>query len=255
MGGEAAPRSCGPPHLTSQPTSSGTPRCTPHPPPQPDPPAPLGPAPPGLPSSPRALLSAAPAAPLPPGPSPLGAAARPAALTVWECRLWLASICAVSGTVSSSSTLPAGGFSMKAMPRRGDGSPAPPTCSSPASSRRDRRCQHGSAAPPRAAPPGLSAAARPAPRPPARKGAPCRPGGLTQGAALRGARAARASGGARAEQRRQRGPHESVRGSRCGAPPYRRQGVGWGQLRAYFWLLGGETATESSAGTQHLPLL
>lgn len=38
--------------------------------------------------------------------------------TVCECRLWLASTAAVSGTVSSSSTLPAGGFSMKAIPGR-----------------------------------------------------------------------------------------------------------------------------------------
>lgn len=38
--------------------------------------------------------------------------------TVCDCRLWLASTAAVSGTVSSSSTLPAGGFSMKAIPGR-----------------------------------------------------------------------------------------------------------------------------------------
>lgn len=41
---------------------------------------------------------------------------RPRPRTVCDCRLWLASMAAVSGTVSSSSTLPAGGFSMKAMP-------------------------------------------------------------------------------------------------------------------------------------------
>lgn len=81
--------------------------------------------------------------------------------SVWECRLWLASICAVSGTVSSSSTLPAGGFSMKAMPRRAAGT-----------RRRRRRRRRQPASPPgqlpalstrqlRAAPPGLSAAARP----------------------------------------------------------------------------------------------
>lgn len=95
---------------------------------------------------------------------------RPAPLTVWECRLWLASICAVSGTVSSSSTLPAGGFSMNAIAGRGGGSPG---CRRQPASRwgrrrgeeagggvGGRRCQHGSAATP--PPPGLSAA-RPAP--------------------------------------------------------------------------------------------
>lgn len=110
-------------------------------------PAAAGPRRSPRPCSPRAPL-------LTPGsprrrPSKPSAAARPAALTVCECRLWLASICAVSGTVSSSSTLPAGGFSMKAIPRRGDGSPAPPTRSSPASSRRDRRCQRQRRAAPR----------------------------------------------------------------------------------------------------------
>lgn len=38
--------------------------------------------------------------------------------TVWDCRLWLASMAAVSGTVSSSSTFPTGGFSIKAIPGR-----------------------------------------------------------------------------------------------------------------------------------------
>lgn len=46
-------------------------------------------------------------------------------LTVCECRLWLASMTAVSGTVSSSSTFPAGGFSIKAMPSARGKSPAP----------------------------------------------------------------------------------------------------------------------------------
>lgn len=58
--------------------------------------------------------------------SPLRARGRPAPparppggpRTVWDCRLWLASMAAVSGTVSSSRTLPAGGFSMKAIPER-----------------------------------------------------------------------------------------------------------------------------------------
>lgn len=37
-------------------------------------------------------------------------------LTVWDCRFWLASITAVRGTVSSSSSLPGDGFSSKDMP-------------------------------------------------------------------------------------------------------------------------------------------
>lgn len=37
-------------------------------------------------------------------------------LTVWDCRFWLASITAVRGTVSSSSSLPGAGFSRKDIP-------------------------------------------------------------------------------------------------------------------------------------------
>lgn len=56
-----------------------------------------------------------------PGAAPRRPPARPPAgrpRTVWDCRLWLASMAAVSGTVSSSSTLPTGGFSIKAIPGR-----------------------------------------------------------------------------------------------------------------------------------------
>lgn len=81
-------------------------------------PSPLGP-------DRRPLPRAPPGRPCPAARSPLQARGRPAPPaptggphTVWDCRLWLASMAAVSGTVSSSSTLPAGGFSMKAIPGR-----------------------------------------------------------------------------------------------------------------------------------------
>ena len=60
---------------------------------------------------------AAPPSGLRPAPA-LGPGLPPQPRTVCDCRLWLASTAAVSGTVSSSSTLPAGGFSMKAIPGR-----------------------------------------------------------------------------------------------------------------------------------------
>lgn len=62
---------------------------------------------------------ARPAAPSGLRPAPaLGPGLPPRPRTVCDCRLWLASTAAVSGTVSSSSTLRAGGFSMKAIPGR-----------------------------------------------------------------------------------------------------------------------------------------
>ncbi|CAB1422069.1 unnamed protein product [Pleuronectes platessa] len=48
-------------------------------------------------------------------PSPAGVYLR-RTLTVWDCRFWLASITAVRGTVSSSSSLPGAGFSRKDIP-------------------------------------------------------------------------------------------------------------------------------------------
>lgn len=100
-------------------------------------PDPSGPGPPGpkaqnhrhpraLPAWAAKLCQVPAAATLPGGPQPSRGpgpprAARPTAgrpRTVWDCRLWLASMAAVSGTVSSSSTLPTGGFSIKAIPGR-----------------------------------------------------------------------------------------------------------------------------------------
>lgn len=107
--------------------------------------------------TPARLRCPRPAAPSGLRPAPaLGPGLPPRPRTVCDCRLWLASTAAVSGTVSSSSTLPAGGFSMKAIPgrrrrrrlssrTRNRRRRAPP----PAASRR-RCCQR---APPHAPPP------------------------------------------------------------------------------------------------------
>lgn len=141
--------------------------------------------------------------PLPPPPA-ARPARRPAPLTVWECRLWLASICAVSGTVSSSSTLPAGGFSMKAIPGRGTGARRRQPASR-GSSRRGRRCQHGSAATP---PPGLSAADRQTDRQTDRR----RPlgGAVPRPPPARAAVRGRPAPGSERLRRRRRGPVRSV---------------------------------------------
>lgn len=105
------------------------------------------------------------------GPGP-PRAARPTGgpRTVWDCRLWLASMAAVSGTVSSSSTLPAGGFSMKAIPGRSSA-----TTSTPGAGTRgaDSRRPPGSAA--------AAAAAAVNTRRPTRRRHPSRPRGPSAG--------------------------------------------------------------------------
>ncbi|XP_027719469.1 uncharacterized protein LOC114044280 [Vombatus ursinus] len=91
-----------------------------------------------------------------PGTAPAAEARPGGRLTVCECRLWLASIPALSGAVSSSSTLPAGGFSMNAI------AACPPPPPPPPPPPRAGGCQ--SLRPPRPAPsPARPSSARPAP--------------------------------------------------------------------------------------------